>query len=136
VLSQAACGSYSGSEREHAAVIMICLRVPRLRTGKVTSSGSRNLPVAQPGTVTDVMRDVLRLVDVDLLQVRNCNRFNGDRRSTIARRQTIFSSVSFDMVVCLSDMTSCPVEWQPRASEAAFGACRPKKARATYGSRP
>ena len=49
--------------REHAAVI--CL--PRLR--KVTSSGSRNLPVAQPGT--DVMRDVLRLVDVDLLQ--NCN---------------------------------------------------------------
>ena len=49
-------------EREHAAVI--CL--PRLR--KVTS-GSRNLPAAQPGT--DVMRDVLRLVDVDPLQ--KCN---------------------------------------------------------------
>jgi hypothetical protein len=37
-------------------------------------------------------------------------------------------------VVCLSDMASCPVEWRP--SEAAFEACRPKKARATDGSRP
>jgi hypothetical protein len=49
----------------------ICLPGPRLRKLTGTSSGSRNLPVAQPGT--DVMRDVLRLVDVlvDLLQ--NCN---------------------------------------------------------------
>ena len=47
-------------EREHAAVV--CL--PRLRN---VTSRIRNL--AQPGT--DVMRDVLRLVDVDLL--RNCN---------------------------------------------------------------
>jgi hypothetical protein len=61
------------------------------------------------------MRDVLRLVgDVDLLQ--NCN-----GRSTIAQADDLLS-VSFDMVVsgCLSDMTSCPVEWQP--SEAAFKA--------------
>ena len=65
-------------EREHAAVI--CL--PRLR--KVTSSGSRNLPVAQPGT--DVMRDVLRLVDVDLLQ--NCN-----GRSTIAQADDLLKRV-------------------------------------------
>lgn len=100
-------------EREHAAVISGC---------QVTSSGSRNLPVAQaaqPGT--DVMRDVLRLVDVDLLQ--NCN-----GRSTIAQADDLLKRVvtlSFDMVVCLSDMTSCPVEWQP--SEAAFEAeaCRP-----------
>ena len=65
-------------EREHAAVI--CL--PRLR--KVASSGSRNLPVAQPGT--DVMRDVLRLVDVDLLQ--NCN-----GRSTIAQADDLLKRV-------------------------------------------
>jgi hypothetical protein len=89
-------------------------------------SGSRILPVAQPGT--DVMRDVLRLVDADLLQ--NCN----GHSTTVLRRQRIFSSVSFDKKVCLSDISSCPVEWQP--SEARFEAGRSKKARATYSSRP
>ncbi len=48
------------------------------RLRKVTSSGSRNLPVAQPGT--DVMRDVLRLVDSDVDILQNCN-----GRSTIAQ---------------------------------------------------
>ena len=58
---------------------VICL--PRLRKG---TSGSRILPVAQPGT--DVMRDVLRLVDVDLLQ--NCN-----GRSTIAQADDLLKRV-------------------------------------------
>jgi hypothetical protein len=63
------------SHRQHAAPIQgpregTCschLSASRDCALKVTSSGSRNLPVAQPGT--DVMRDVLRLVDVDPLSL-------------------------------------------------------------------
>ena len=60
-----------------------CHLLPRLPVRKVTR-GSRILPVAQPGT--DVMRDVLRLVDVDLLQ--NCN-----GRSTIAQADDLLKRV-------------------------------------------
>jgi hypothetical protein len=62
---QVACGSYSGSERGNMLLSSDDLP-PATAQGY---SGSRNLPAAQPGT--DVMRDVLRLVDVDPLQ--NCN---------------------------------------------------------------
>ena len=81
------------------------------------SASVQNLNFTQPNT--DVMRDVLRLLVVDSLQNRN-------GLSTVLRRHSNLSSVPFDMVVCSSDMTSCPVElskWQP--SEAAFEACRP-----------
>ena len=62
---------------------------------------------------------MLRLVDVDPRVF-----FGTLTAVRLLRRQTILSlaSVSFDMEpeVCLSDVTSCPVEWQP--SEAAFSA--------------
>ncbi len=59
----------------------------RLRKVTVTSGlGSRPgiVPVAQPGT--DVMRDMLRLVDVD--PFRNCN-----GRSTVAQADDLFRRV-------------------------------------------
>jgi hypothetical protein len=83
-----------------------CHLLPRLPVRKVTSgspSRIRVLPVAQPQAGTDVMRDVLRLVDVDLLQ--NCN-----GRSTIAQADDLLKRVvrHHDSDGGLV-MTSCPV---------------------------
>ena len=68
-------------EREHAAVICQGLCLPRLR--RLTSRRKRLLAQSD----TDVMRDVLRLVDVDLLQ-----NFNGS--STLAQADNLLKRVA------------------------------------------
>ena len=45
-------------------------------------------------------------------------------------------SSPMELEVCKSDMIRCAIEWQPRASEAAFNVWPPKTERASQGKRP